>query len=211
MHGRLDYRCGVRVYDARVRGNESVDDAIRTAPVAPARRGCGLSVQRLAHWPHVTWPRPFAAVRQIDLASTESIQLLDITDDVAAFSRQFGSWHGTVSIFSRHTTAAIRIQEDEPLLLEDLRDFLTRLAPPDGAYAHNDFRVRTEHMHPDERPNGHAHCLHLLLGASASVPVVDGVLQLGTWQRIFVVELDGPRTDRQVQLHLTGLQAGGSR
>jgi secondary thiamine-phosphate synthase enzyme len=188
-----------------------VDHAIRTAPVAPVRRGCGLSAHRVAHWPHVSWPRPLAAMRKIDLVTTEPIQLLDITNDVAAFSRQLGNWHGTVSIFSRHTTAAVRIQEDEPLLLEDLREFLTRLAPPDAPYGHNDFRVRTEHMHPDERPNGHSHCLHLLLGASASIPVVDGVLQLGTWQRIFVVELDGPRADRQVQLHVSGLQVGGSR
>ena len=188
-----------------------MDDVIRTAPVAPARRGCGLPMHRLSHWSHSTLTRPIAAMRQIDLVSTEPIQLLDITDDVAAFSREFGGWHGTISIFSRHTTAAVRIQEDEPLLLQDLREFLTRLAPPDAPYGHNDFRVRTEHMHPDERPNGHSHCLHLLLGASALVPVVAGVLQLGTWQRIFVVELDGPRADRQVQLHLTGLQSGGPR
>jgi secondary thiamine-phosphate synthase enzyme len=161
--------------------------------------------------PHATRPRPFAAVREINLVSTKPIQLLDITEDAAAFSGDFVSWYGTVNIFSRHTTAAVRIQEDEPLLLEDLREVLTRLAPPDAPYGHNDFGVRTQHMHPDERPNGHSHCLHLLLGASASVPVVDGVLQLGTWQRIFVVELDGPRADRQVQLHVTGLQAAGSR
>lgn len=188
-----------------------MDNARRAAPVAPTRRGCGSSVNHLSHWSPLAGPRPLAAVRQIDLISTEPIQLLDLTDQVSTFSREFGSWHGVVSIFSRHTTAAVRIQEDEPLLLDDLRSFLTRLAPPDAAYGHNDFDVRTEHMHPDERPNGHSHCLHLLLGASASVPVVDGVLQLGTWQRVFLVELDGPRADRQVQLHLNGLQAGTSR
>ena len=168
-------------------------------------------MNRLSHWSDSPWPKPLAEVRNLDLVSTDPIQLLDLTDQVAAFSREFGSWHGTLNVFSRHTTAAVRIQEDEPLLLEDLRSFLTRLAPPDAPYGHNDFDVRTEHMHPDERPNGHSHCLHLLLGASASVPVVDGVLQLGNWQRIFLVELDGPRADRQVQLHLTGLQRSRSR
>jgi secondary thiamine-phosphate synthase enzyme len=191
-----------------------VDDALRASRVAPTRRRRGslrLPVNRAAHWSHVASPRPLAAVRQIDLVSSEPIQLLDLTDQVAAFSRELGNWHGIISVFSRHTTAAVRIQEDEPLLLEDLRAFLMRLAPPDAAYAHNDFGVRTQHMHLDERPNGHSHCLHLLLGASASVPVVDGVLQLGTWQRIFLVELDGPRADRHVQVHLTGLQPGRSR
>jgi secondary thiamine-phosphate synthase enzyme len=131
--------------------------------------------------------------------------LIDITDRVSGLARTLGSWHGTANIFSSHTTAAVRIQEDEPLLLEDLRDFLSRLAPSDAPYAHNDFRRRTEHMHPDERPNGHSHCLHLLLGPSATVPVVNGKLQLGTWQRIFFVELDGPRPQRGVQVQFTGL------
>jgi secondary thiamine-phosphate synthase enzyme len=98
----------------------------------------------------------------------------------------------------------VRIQENEPLLLEDLRDFLAGLAPTTTNYRHNDFRVRTHHMHPDERPNGHAHCLQLLLGSSESVPVVDGALALGTWQRLFLVELDGPRPDRQVLVQLSG-------
>jgi secondary thiamine-phosphate synthase enzyme len=148
---------------------------------------------------------PIAATQQIELETTRPIELIDITERVAACVERLGPWHGTATIFSRHTTAAVRIQEDEPLLLADLHAFLLRLAPPDAPYGHNDFDVRTEHMHPDERPNGHSHCLHFLLGASASVPVVEGVLQLGSWQRIFFVELDGPRADRQVQVQLSGL------
>jgi secondary thiamine-phosphate synthase enzyme len=57
-------------------------------------------------------------------------------------------------------------------------------------------------MHPDESPNGHSHCLQLLLGSSETVPVMDGELQLGTWQRLFLVELDGPRPDREVLLQI---------
>ena len=101
----------------------------------------------------------------------------------------------------------MRIQEDEPLLLEDLRRFLSHLAPSDAAYGHNDFRVRTQHMHPDERPNGHAHCLQLLLGSSESVPVMDGELQLGEWQRLFLVELDGPRPRRELLVQVMGQAA----
>jgi secondary thiamine-phosphate synthase enzyme len=98
----------------------------------------------------------------------------------------------------------VRIQENEPLLLEDLRDFLARLAAPNAHYRHNDFRARTEHMHPGERPNGHSHCLQLLLGSSESVPVLEGDLALGSWQRLFLVELDGPRPDREVLIQLSG-------
>ena len=59
-------------------------------------------------------------------------------------------------------------------------------------------------MHPDERPNGHAHCLQLLLGSSESVPVMDGELMLGAWQRLFLVELDGPRPQREVLVQVLG-------
>src|SRR5579859_1054723 len=142
--------------------------------------------------------------RVLTVATSEPIQLVDITDAVAAVVRQARLRDGLVQVFSRHTTAAVRIQEDEPLLLEDLRRFLARLAPPDADYGHNDFRIRTHHMHPDERPNGHAHCLQLLLGSSESVPVVDGKLFLGAWQRLFLVELDGPRAQREVLVQLLG-------
>jgi secondary thiamine-phosphate synthase enzyme len=132
------------------------------------------------------------------------IELVDITERVAAVVRQTGLADGFVQVFVRHTTAAVRIQEDEPLLLDDLRRFLGQLAPADADYGHNDFRVRTQHMHPDERPNGHSHCLQLLLGSSESVPVSGAELLLGAWQRVFLVELDGPRPQREVLLQVVG-------
>jgi secondary thiamine-phosphate synthase enzyme len=111
------------------------------------------------------------------------------------------------------TAAALQTLEigtTEPLLLEDLRAFLTAVAPPDAPYRHNDLAVRTAHMHPDESPNGHAHCAHLLLGASEHVPVHGGKLLLGTWQRIFLIELDGPRPCREVLVQMTGAVSGVS-
>jgi len=149
-------------------------------------------------------PRSIVRSRVLTLATHDSIELVDITYAVAAFVREARLNDGLVQVFSRHTTAAVRIQEDEPLLLEDLHHFLSRLAPPDDDYGHNDFRVRTQHMHPDERPNGHAHCLQLLLGSSESVPVMNGELMLGAWQRLFLVELDGPRPQRQVVVQVLG-------
>ncbi len=146
--------------------------------------------------------RPASVLRRLRLATREPIQLIDITDAVGDELRPLGRVHGMVTLFSQHTTAAIRVQEDEPLLRQDLCDFLARCAPPDAHYRHNDFQLRTEHMHPDERPNGHSHCLQLMLGSSETVPVADGELLLGTWQRLFLVELDGPRPEREVLLHL---------
>ena len=143
-------------------------------------------------------------LHRLVLQTHQPIQFVDITEQVADLVRAAGLRAGVVTVFARHTTAAIRIQEDEPLLLEDLRQFLGRLAPASAHYRHNDFRIRTQHMHEDESPNGHAHCLQLMLGSSESVPVVDGELQLGTWQRIFLVELDGPRPARELLVQLLG-------
>ena len=148
---------------------------------------------------------PVVQLRRLVVETSQPIQLLDITDEVAAFVRATGITDGIVNVFSRHTTAAVRIQEDEPLLLEDLRDFLQRLTPAGTYYRHNDFRVRTHHMHDDESPNGHSHCLQFLLGTGESVPIVDGELLLGTWQRIFLVELDGPRSRREVLIQTFGV------
>ena len=123
-------------------------------------------------------------LNRLQFETSAPIQLLDITSQVIALVRATRLREGLVSVFSRHTTLSVRIQENEPLLLEDLRDFLKRLAPSTTPYRHNDFTVRTEHMHPDESPNGHAHCLHMLLGGSESVPVFDGELQLDLGGRV---------------------------
>ena len=73
-----------------------------------------------------------------------------------------------------------------------------RAAPRDGRYRHDDPAVRTVNLTADERPNGHAHCRALLLPTSVCLNIVDGRLQLGRWQRVFFVELDGPREPRDV-------------
>lgn len=146
-----------------------------------------------------------AALRRLVVGTTEPIEFLDITEQVAEIVRASGVSEGVVTVFSRHTTASVRVQEDEPLLLEDLTAFLKRSADPGVHYRHNDFRVRTVHMHDDERPNGHSHCLQLLLGTSETIPVADGELQLGTWQRVFLVELDGPRPRRDVLVQVLGV------
>ena len=149
-------------------------------------------------------PGVASRLRRLVFQTQAPIQFLDITDEVAELVRVAGLRQGVANVFSRHTTAAVCIQEAEPLLLDDLREFLERNAPAEAHYRHNDFRVRTVHMHDDESPNGHAHCLQLMLGSSESVPVADGKLLLGQWQRIFLVELDGPRQAREVVIQVLG-------
>jgi len=130
-------------------------------------------------------------------------EFIDITQEVKDVLARSEISEGSVLVFTRHTTAAIEINEDEPLLMEDLKQFLLRIAPRDGDYKHNDFFIRTANMTEDECPNGHAHCQHLLLGTSETIPIVDSELLLGRWQRIFLIELDRPR-ERQVFVQVQG-------
>jgi secondary thiamine-phosphate synthase enzyme len=117
-----------------------------------------------------------------------------ITDEVRRCLEESGVQTGFAVVFSRHTTAGIRINEHEPLLLEDMATLLESMVPQEATYRHDDFSVRTVNLNENEPINGHSHCRSLLLGASETVPVAAGRLMLGRWQRVFLVELDGPRT-----------------
>jgi len=139
----------------------------------------------------------------LELQTAEPLQFIDLTDEVRALVAQSGVANGMVNVQTRHTTTAVIINEHEPLLLEDLKELLCRLAPPQAYYRHNDFAIRTANMTPDESPNGHAHCQSLLLSSAATVNIIDGALQLGRWQRIFFIELDHARP-RTVSLTVMG-------
>jgi secondary thiamine-phosphate synthase enzyme len=139
----------------------------------------------------------------IEFDTTAALDFIDITDDVAGIVAASGVRFGQVSVFSQHTTAAIKINEHEPLLLRDLARTLRNFAPPNAYYEHNDFSRRTVNMNPDECANGHAHVQHLYLGTSETIPIVDARITLGPWQRVFLIELDHPRL-RRVLVNVVG-------
>lgn len=114
---------------------------------------------------------------------------------------QCGMWSGFVTVTSRHTTTAITINENEPRLIEDLRRFLGELAPAGRGYLHDDIHLRD--CPPDEPRNAHAHLLAMLLGSSEVLPVVEGKLDLGTWQSVLLIDLDGPRA-RNISIQVCG-------
>lgn len=133
-----------------------------------------------------------------------AMEFIDITADVETAVLESGICDGMVLVASQHTTAAIVVQENEPLLLEDLRDMLERIAPKSNYYRHDDFDVRVVNMHQNKLASGHAHCKHALLGGSKSIPLHGARMALGQWGRIFLVELDEPR-DRDVQVQIIGI------
>ena len=97
----------------------------------------------LAPFERHTTTSPFRSIqRQLDYRTEEGPWFLDITDDVSRAVEDSGVHWGQVTIFSNHTTAAIRLQEHEPLLLEDMCEMLKRLAPQEARYHHNNFAIR---------------------------------------------------------------------
>jgi len=145
------------------------------------------------------------AVFTLLVETTTAPEFVDITDRVYETLKNAGIKNGFAVVFSRHTTAAISIQENEPLLLNDMAMLLERLAPRNARYGHNDFSIRTVNMHEDECPNGHSHCQHLTLGSSETIPIIDGSLALGQYQHVFVVELDDDKTvPREIIVQIIG-------
>jgi len=142
------------------------------------------------------------AVRRVRIRTTEAVGIVDLTARVEAFLRSARLEAGWVNVQTRHTTTGICVNENEPLLLTDILALLERLAPRDARYAHDELHLRPG-LPPDERPNGHAHAKALLLRTAETVNVAAGRLQLGTWQRVLLVELDGPR-EREVSLLALG-------
>jgi secondary thiamine-phosphate synthase enzyme len=137
------------------------------------------------------------------IASRTPMEFLDITDRLQSFVAAAGVETGLLGVQSLHTTVGLVVNEHEPLLLGDFARHLERWAPAAATYAHDDLRVRSVNVVATERPNGHAHCRALVLAPSLCLAIVDGQVLLGRWQRVFVVELDGPQV-RGVALTIAG-------
>jgi len=141
-----------------------------------------------------------------DLQTADRGQFIDVTDDVVGLVAEAGIENGMALVYSPHTTCAVVINERESGFIADLDEMLEGIAPLEGRYyRHDDLEIRTEGLDddPHEVPNGHAHCRAVLMSASQAVPIVDGTLRLGRWQRIFFCELDRAR-DRKVFIQLIG-------
>jgi secondary thiamine-phosphate synthase enzyme len=108
------------------------------------------------------------------------LEVIDITDRVEAALPNDAD--GTATVFVRHTTAGIAVNEAESRLLGDFEAFLADAVDDDG----------WDHDRLDG--NADAHLRALLIGASETLPVSDGTLDLGTWQSVLFVECDGPRS-----------------
>jgi secondary thiamine-phosphate synthase enzyme len=147
-----------------------------------------------------------SATTSIEVSAPQRYAYLDLTDDLQRAIKDSGVTEGAAIAFCEHTTCALLINEWEDGAMADFRRHLTELVPHDGVYyAHDDFDIRTQNMHDDERRNGHAHVKAMMLSATShAIPVVAGAPAFGRWQRLIFLELDEPKP-RHVTFHVFGL------
>lgn len=120
---------------------------------------------------------------------------VNVTRAVAAWLDSLGAQGGLVTVFVRHTSASLTIQENaDPNVRVDLMEALETLAPEDRPYAHHE-------EGPDDMPS---HIKSMLTSVSLSIPVHDGALALGIWQGIYLIEHRAAPHQRQVVLSFIG-------
>jgi secondary thiamine-phosphate synthase enzyme len=141
--------------------------------------------------------------KKIEIKSTSSVELIDITDKVAEVVANSGVREGTVLVYSPHTSAGIFVNHNEPMLLQDFTRVLYRLAPVDERYSHDLFELAKKNK-SDGRSNGHSHCKVMLIGISETLPIEKGHMLITAKQNIFLAEMDGART-REIIIQVMGL------
>ena len=120
----------------------------------------------------------------------------DLTAEIAKFVEDARAKEGAVTLFIRHTSASLTIQENaDPTVLEDLTTALDRLAPEDAGWRHD-----TEG--PDDMP---AHVKTMLTATSLHVPVLESELMLGTWQAVYLIEHRSRPHRREIVLQFAGV------
>ncbi len=132
--------------------------------------------------------------RVIQLSTSKRFELIDITHEVERIVEESGVKNGIVLVFAPHATAAIIANEHESGLIEDILTKIKELTEPGS----------TKWRHNIIDDNAHAHIGSALIGADKAFPIIDGRLVRGTWQNIFLVEMDGPRARRHIVVTVMG-------
>lgn len=127
--------------------------------------------------------------------------IFDITPRVKELFEETSVKNGSILIFTKHTTTALRINENEERLMDDIRLHMEKVAPKNAKYLHDDIELRD--CPPNERINGHSHIKAQSLNTSETIPIIDGKLALGRWQAVLFFELDGKR-NREVFVQISG-------
>ncbi|MCX2819724.1 YjbQ family protein [Haladaptatus sp. F3-133] len=144
-------------------------------------------------------------MRSFEVETDSRTQVAGITDRVRSAVPDDAT--GVCTVFVRHTTAGVVVQENEDRLVDDIEDFLRDLVPDEG-HAHDALDENVRQTRSDEPSgadgsgNADSHLRATVIGSDVSIPVEDGELALGTWQSVLFVECDGSRT-REVTVACT--------
>lgn len=130
----------------------------------------------------------------IKVKTTEKFQLIDITRYVEAAVEKSQVKNGIVLVFAPHATAGVVVNENESGLISDILEKIKEFTEPGS--------LRWRHNLIDN--NAHAHIGSALFGSERVLPVINGRLVRGTWQNIFLMEMDGPRREREVVVFVMG-------
>jgi secondary thiamine-phosphate synthase enzyme len=129
---------------------------------------------------------------QFSIQTSKQIELVNISSEIDRVISRSGVADGLTTVYSPHTTTGIIINENEGRLVRDIEASVKEIIPWDKDYGHNSI--------DDNAP---AHIAGAILGCGVTVPIAGGRLELGTWQSIFLVELDGPR-QREIKVKIVG-------
>lgn len=128
----------------------------------------------------------------LELKTANRIELVDITRNINAALAESGIRKGLVNVYSRHSTSAVFINENEEGLVEDFINLIESLVPTGGNYKHD--RIDN---------NADSHLRSFVIGNNETIPFEGATMSLGTWQSVFFLDLDGPR-NRLITLTIMG-------
>ncbi len=130
---------------------------------------------------------------EVSVTTSRRIQLIDITHHVEEAVGKSGIANGVCIVFAPHATAAVVVNEHEEGLIQDIVSKIEEIVEPERSWRHNII---------DD--NAHAHIGSAIIGSERVLPVRKGRIVRGTWQNIFLVELDGPRKERNIVIEVLG-------
>lgn len=128
-------------------------------------------------------------VETFNISSKKNFEIIDITQNINDFLFDLKIEQGVVNVFSKHSTTAIAINENEMGLLKDFENFLNGIIIKDNNYFHDKIDN-----------NAHSHLKSFFIKNSETIPIVNSKLNLGVWQSVFFIEFDGPRSLREIVL-----------
>ncbi len=128
----------------------------------------------------------------LELETSKRVQIIDITRNIDAALAESGLRKGLVNIYSKHSTSAIFINENESGLLEDYQNLIESLIPTGNNYKHD--RIDN---------NADSHLRSFIIGNNETIPFENGSMDLGTWQSVFFLDMDGPR-NRRITITIMG-------